>query len=96
MVANFTKQNGTLINGKPYYFSMKRNIIYWEGTQWSYENYDSDSEKFVTKMKVDAKLFIVEKMCKNENQTISWKRYSYELRSVGHRFCKSIKQNDQV
>ena len=79
MQANFTKQNGTLINGKPYYFSMKRNIIYWEGTQWSYENYDSDSKKFETKMKVRAEFFIVEEMCKNEIQTIRFEKCSYEL-----------------
>ena len=42
---NFTKQNDTR-NGKPHYFSIQQNMIYWTNSYWSYEEYDAYSKRF--------------------------------------------------
>ena len=40
---NFTKQSGTLDN-KPFYFSLKKGLIYSNNGQWSYAIYDDYGE----------------------------------------------------
>ena len=61
---SFLKQNDN-INGKPYYFSSRWNLISWKHTYWSYEKYDSSMETFVTTAIYDPKFFSFENECKN-------------------------------
>ena len=42
---SFTKQNDTR-NGKPHYFSIQQNMIYWTNSYWSYEEYDAYLKRF--------------------------------------------------
>mgnify|MGYP001184689918 CR=1 FL=1 len=57
--SNFTKQNDTIFM-KPYYFSMKRNLISWGLQKWSYKEYDSKLEKFMTKRILNKNFFSFE------------------------------------
>ena len=66
---NFTKQNEKL-NGKPYFFSMKRNMISWDNGQWSYDKYNSSLNTFVTQKKFDPKSFSFELLCKKISHTL--------------------------
>ena len=42
---NFTKQNDTL-NGKPYYFSIQRNMLSWDNHYWTYDKYNALTKMF--------------------------------------------------
>ena len=62
---NFTKQNQTR-NGKPIYFSTQQTMIYWDNQYWSYDEYDADSETFITgRDQYSSKFFSNENGCKN-------------------------------
>ena len=60
---NFTKQSGTLDN-KPFYFSLKKGLIYSNSGQWSYAIYDEFGE-----LKT---YFSLESICKNATWTLGW------------------------
>ena len=66
-IQKFTKQIGTL-NGKPYYFSTKWNLISWkDGTPpyWSLERYNDFSKEFEKiKTFTKKKMFSFQDMCK--------------------------------
>ena len=68
---NFTKQIDKL-NGKPYYFSMRRNMISWDNEKWSYDKYSSKS--FVPQKKFEPKSFSFELKCENTNTKVYWKK----------------------
>ena len=68
---NFTKQDDK-INGKPYYFSMRRNMISWDNEKWSYDKYSSKS--FVPNQRIEPKSFSFELMCKYATRGIYWKK----------------------
>ena len=66
---NFTKQNQTR-NGKPIYFSIQQNMIYWDNQYWSYDEYDAKLETFVTgRDQFSSKFFSNENGCKNTNRS---------------------------
>ena len=68
---NFTKQDDK-INGKPYFFSMRRNMISWDNEKWSYDKYSSKS--FVPNQRIEPKSFSFELMCKYATRGIYWKK----------------------
>ena len=70
---NFTKQND-ILNGKPYYFSMKRNMISWDNEKWSYDKYNSSLKSFVPNQRFKSNFFSFELMCKYATRGIYWKK----------------------
>ena len=64
---NFTKQSGTLDN-KPFYFSLKKGLIYSNWSKWSYAIYD-DYGELKTYPKTN---FSLESICKNATWTFGW------------------------
>ena len=70
---NFTKQDDK-INGKPYFFSMRRNMISWDNEKWSYDKYNSSSNSFVSQQKFKPKFFSFELMCKPATRGVYLKK----------------------
>ena len=69
---NFTKQNG-LISKKPYYFSMRRNLISWSKQKWFHYKYNSEMEMFYIIQQLNENFFSFEKTCKNVTRGMNWK-----------------------
>ena len=73
-IQKFTKQIGTL-NGKPYYFSTKWNLISWKNgapNYWSLDKYNSFSNVFEsTATFTTLKMFSFDNMCENKKWTLT-------------------------
>ena len=78
--SNYTRQNG-VINFRPYFFSMKRNLISWNKQKWSYDKYDSKLNKFTTKLKLNEDYFSFENMCNKLTNGIIWKVKNIDITS---------------
>ena len=63
---NFTRQRHTLF-GKPFYFSMKKDVIYWNKTYWSFSvHIDEGFQKyFHEEQKYEMNFFSPRNICKN-------------------------------
>ena len=89
---NFTKQSGTLDN-KPFYFSLKKGVIYSKDEQWSYAIYD-DSKGFVELKTYPKTFFSLESICNNETWTLGWpnKVHTRCLKDNSKNTCSAIRE----